>query len=80
MSLIFIISLCLQLRVAAEGINGTVGGTRAATDFYVDAMLSHPLFKMEKEDFKVGIEFKKKKGDMLSPVWHVWPSLFKNAP
>uniref|UniRef100_A0A8C2ZTA2 Thiosulfate sulfurtransferase/rhodanese-like domain-containing protein 2 n=2 Tax=Cyclopterus lumpus TaxID=8103 RepID=A0A8C2ZTA2_CYCLU len=41
-----------KVRLATEGINGTVGGTDAATDLYIDAMRSHPLFKMEKEDFK----------------------------
>nr|XP_020449688.1 thiosulfate sulfurtransferase/rhodanese-like domain-containing protein 2 isoform X1 [Monopterus albus] len=42
-----------KVRVATEGINGTVGGTNVATDIYIDAMLSHPLFKMNKEDFKI---------------------------
>ncbi|XP_073343056.1 thiosulfate sulfurtransferase/rhodanese-like domain-containing protein 2 [Pagrus major] len=41
-----------KVRVATEGINGTVGGTDMATDHYIDAMCSHPLFKMDKEDFK----------------------------
>ena len=41
--------------MATEGINGTVGGTNVSTDVYIDAMLSHPLFKMQKEDFKVRI-------------------------
>ncbi|XP_037635165.1 thiosulfate sulfurtransferase/rhodanese-like domain-containing protein 2 [Sebastes umbrosus] len=41
-----------KVRVATEGINGTVGGTNMATDVYIDAMRSHPLFKMDKEDFK----------------------------
>lgn len=41
-----------KVRVATEGINGTVGGTIVATDIYTDAMRSHPLFKMDKEDFK----------------------------
>uniref|UniRef100_A0A3Q3D811 Rhodanese domain-containing protein n=1 Tax=Hippocampus comes TaxID=109280 RepID=A0A3Q3D811_HIPCM len=41
-----------KVRVATEGINGTVGGTCVATEVYVDAMCSHPLFQMEKEDFK----------------------------
>ncbi|KAM9357045.1 thiosulfate sulfurtransferase/rhodanese-like domain-containing protein 2 [Symphorus nematophorus] len=41
-----------KIRVAPEGINGTVGGTNMATDIYIDAMCSHPLFKMDKEDFK----------------------------
>lgn len=42
-----------KVRVATEGINGTVGGNNMATDIYIDAMRSHPLFKMDKEDFKV---------------------------
>ncbi|KAI3351421.1 hypothetical protein L3Q82_020278, partial [Scortum barcoo] len=41
-----------KVRVATEGINGTVGGTKTATDIYIEAMCSHPLFRMEKEDFK----------------------------
>ncbi|TDH07330.1 hypothetical protein EPR50_G00104980 [Perca flavescens] len=41
-----------KVRVATEGINGTVGGTNMATDVYIDAMCSHPLFEMDKEDFK----------------------------
>lgn len=41
-----------KVRVATEGINGTVGGTNTATDVYINAMSSHPLFKMGKEDFK----------------------------
>ncbi len=43
--------------MATEGINGTVGGTNMATDLYIDAMRSHPLFKMDKEDFKVWLMF-----------------------
>ncbi|XP_071776345.2 thiosulfate sulfurtransferase/rhodanese-like domain-containing protein 2 [Centroberyx gerrardi] len=42
-----------KVRVATEGVNGTVGGTKVATDLYIKAMRSHPLFKtMEEEDFK----------------------------
>ncbi|KAG7462003.1 hypothetical protein MATL_G00197240 [Megalops atlanticus] len=42
-----------KVRVATEGINGTVGGTKVATALYVEAMLSHPLFSvMVREDFK----------------------------
>ncbi|XP_043113440.1 thiosulfate sulfurtransferase/rhodanese-like domain-containing protein 2 [Puntigrus tetrazona] len=51
--------LCLKLqltgkvRVATEGINGTVGGTKTATELYIKAMLSHPTFKiMQVQDFK----------------------------
>ncbi|XP_038625710.1 thiosulfate sulfurtransferase/rhodanese-like domain-containing protein 2 [Tachyglossus aculeatus] len=49
---------CLHLtgkvRIATEGINGTVGGSKIATSLYVEAMLSYPLFKniLSKEDFK----------------------------
>lgn len=43
--------------MGTEGINGTVGGTNVATDIYIKAMLSHPLFKMAKEDFKVRINW-----------------------
>lgn len=50
-----LIELCheSQVRVATEGINGTVGGTEVATQLYIEAMCSHPLFRMDKEDFKV---------------------------
>ncbi|XP_061690298.1 thiosulfate sulfurtransferase/rhodanese-like domain-containing protein 2 isoform X2 [Syngnathoides biaculeatus] len=41
-----------KVRVATEGINGTVGGTRIAAELYVDAVCSHPLFRMDKDDFK----------------------------
>ncbi|XP_063045161.1 thiosulfate sulfurtransferase/rhodanese-like domain-containing protein 2 [Engraulis encrasicolus] len=42
-----------KVRVASEGINGTVGGSKVATELYIRAMMSHPVFKvMSKEDFK----------------------------
>ncbi|NXM67954.1 TSTD2 protein, partial [Serilophus lunatus] len=43
-----------KVRVASEGINGTVGGSKVATDLYIEVMLSQPLFKniLCKEDFK----------------------------
>ncbi|XP_042308248.1 thiosulfate sulfurtransferase/rhodanese-like domain-containing protein 2 isoform X2 [Sceloporus undulatus] len=43
-----------KVRIASEGINGTVGGSKVATNLYMDAMLSHPLFKgtLMREDFK----------------------------
>ncbi|XP_054842554.1 thiosulfate sulfurtransferase/rhodanese-like domain-containing protein 2 [Eublepharis macularius] len=43
-----------KVRIASEGINGTVGGSTTATCLYVDAMLSHPLFKgiLMRDDFK----------------------------
>ncbi|XP_048639280.1 thiosulfate sulfurtransferase/rhodanese-like domain-containing protein 2 isoform X3 [Marmota marmota marmota] len=44
-----------KIRIATEGINGTVGGSKLATRLYVEAMLSYPLFKdyLCKEDFKI---------------------------
>lgn len=44
-----------QVRIATEGINGTVGGSKLATRLYVEVMLSCPLFKdyLCKDDFKV---------------------------
>lgn len=44
-----------QVRIATEGINGTVGGSKLATRLYVEAMLSCPLFKdyLCEDDFKV---------------------------
>ncbi|KAM9368009.1 thiosulfate sulfurtransferase/rhodanese-like domain-containing protein 2 [Phaethornis superciliosus] len=43
-----------KVRVASEGINGTVGGSKVATNLYIEAMLSQPLFKdiLCREDFK----------------------------
>ncbi|KAM6301628.1 thiosulfate sulfurtransferase/rhodanese-like domain-containing protein 2 [Podargus strigoides] len=43
-----------KIRVASEGINGTVGGSKAATSLYIEVMLSQPLFKdiLCQEDFK----------------------------
>ncbi|KAM9207642.1 thiosulfate sulfurtransferase/rhodanese-like domain-containing protein 2 isoform 1-T1 [Dugong dugon] len=43
-----------KVRIAAEGINGTVGGSKLATKLYVEVMLSCPLFKdyLCKDDFK----------------------------
>ncbi|KAL0974262.1 hypothetical protein UPYG_G00217890 [Umbra pygmaea] len=42
-----------KVRVSTEGINGTLGGTKVATGLYIEAMCSHPIFKiMEKADFK----------------------------
>lgn len=44
----------VQVRVATEGINGTVGGTKTATSVYIKAMLAHPIFQvMQVKDFKV---------------------------
>ncbi|XP_043575164.1 thiosulfate sulfurtransferase/rhodanese-like domain-containing protein 2 isoform X2 [Chiloscyllium plagiosum] len=52
-------ALCHQLhltgkvRISKEGINGTVGGCKRATEQYIEAMLSHPQFQsMSAEDFK----------------------------
>ncbi|XP_072778301.1 thiosulfate sulfurtransferase/rhodanese-like domain-containing protein 2 isoform X4 [Taeniopygia guttata] len=43
-----------KVRVASEGINGTVGGSKVATSLYIKVMLSQPLFKTTlcQEDFK----------------------------
>ncbi|KFO91430.1 Thiosulfate sulfurtransferase/rhodanese-like domain-containing protein 2, partial [Buceros rhinoceros silvestris] len=43
-----------KIRVASEGINGTVGGSKVATNLYIEVMLSQPLFKdiLCQEDFK----------------------------
>uniref|UniRef100_A0AAY4CWR9 Thiosulfate sulfurtransferase/rhodanese-like domain-containing protein 2 n=1 Tax=Denticeps clupeoides TaxID=299321 RepID=A0AAY4CWR9_9TELE len=42
-----------KVRVATEGINGTVGGTRVSTGLYRRAMLAHPTFRcMQEDDFK----------------------------
>eukprot|EP00079_Xenopus_tropicalis_P024866 XP_012817923.1 PREDICTED: thiosulfate sulfurtransferase/rhodanese-like domain-containing protein 2 isoform X1 [Xenopus tropicalis] len=43
-----------KIRIAAEGINGTVGGSKVSTKLYISTMLSHPLFRdmMCLEDFK----------------------------
>ncbi|XP_012878784.1 PREDICTED: thiosulfate sulfurtransferase/rhodanese-like domain-containing protein 2 [Dipodomys ordii] len=43
-----------KVRIATEGINGTVGGSKLATRLYVEVMLSCPLFKdyLCKDDFK----------------------------
>lgn len=47
--------LVSQIRVATEGINGTVGGSKVATRLYMESMLSCPLFKgyLCEDDFKV---------------------------
>ncbi|CAH2293663.1 thiosulfate sulfurtransferase rhodanese-like domain-containing 2 [Pelobates cultripes] len=43
-----------KIRIATEGVNGTVGGSKLSTKLYINAMLSLPLFKniMSLEDFK----------------------------
>ncbi|XP_075067021.1 thiosulfate sulfurtransferase/rhodanese-like domain-containing protein 2 [Mixophyes fleayi] len=43
-----------KIRIASEGINGTVGGSKISTKLYINTMLSHPLFIniMCVEDFK----------------------------
>ncbi|XP_025744057.1 thiosulfate sulfurtransferase/rhodanese-like domain-containing protein 2 isoform X1 [Callorhinus ursinus] len=48
------LSLTGKVRIATEGINGTVGGSKLATRLYVEVMLSCPLFKdyMCEDDFK----------------------------
>ncbi|KAJ0002720.1 hypothetical protein NQD34_007869 [Periophthalmus magnuspinnatus] len=39
-------------QVASEGINGTVGGTFAATELYIQTMCFSPVFRMHQDDFK----------------------------
>ncbi|XP_053558677.1 thiosulfate sulfurtransferase/rhodanese-like domain-containing protein 2 [Bombina bombina] len=43
-----------KIRIATEGINGTVGGSKVSTKLYINTMLSHPLFRnlMSLDDFK----------------------------
>ncbi|XP_023561220.1 thiosulfate sulfurtransferase/rhodanese-like domain-containing protein 2 isoform X2 [Octodon degus] len=43
-----------KVRIATEGINGTVGGSKLATRLYMEVMISCPLFKdyLCKDDFK----------------------------
>ncbi|KAF7702268.1 thiosulfate sulfurtransferase/rhodanese-like domain-containing protein 2 [Silurus meridionalis] len=42
-----------KVRLATEGINGTVAGTKTATSLYIKAMLAHPIFQvMQMKDFK----------------------------
>lgn len=57
-----------QVRIATEGINGTVGGSKLATRLYVEVMLSCPWFKdyLCKDDFKVR-EIENKKDLKPSP-------------
>ncbi|XP_040860516.1 thiosulfate sulfurtransferase/rhodanese-like domain-containing protein 2 [Ochotona curzoniae] len=65
-------ALCRQLhltgkvRIATEGINGTVGGSKLATRLYVEVMLSCPLFK----DYLCEDDFKTSKGGA-----HCFPEL-----
>ncbi|KAM5193976.1 thiosulfate sulfurtransferase/rhodanese-like domain-containing protein 2 [Mantella aurantiaca] len=53
-SLCQLLHLTGKIRIATEGINGTVGGSKISTKIYINTMLSHPLFKhnMCLEDFK----------------------------
>ncbi|XP_063953441.1 thiosulfate sulfurtransferase/rhodanese-like domain-containing protein 2 [Lytechinus pictus] len=42
-----------KIRIAREGLNGTVGGALSNTQKYIEAVMSHPCFTgMKKEDFK----------------------------
>ncbi|XP_052557427.1 thiosulfate sulfurtransferase/rhodanese-like domain-containing protein 2 [Tympanuchus pallidicinctus] len=43
-----------KVRVASEGINGTVGGSKVATNLYIEVMLAQPVFKdiLCRDDFK----------------------------
>ncbi|XP_068090422.1 thiosulfate sulfurtransferase/rhodanese-like domain-containing protein 2 isoform X2 [Hyperolius riggenbachi] len=53
-SLCQMLHLTGKIRIATEGINGTVGGSQFSTKTYINTMLSFPLFKnnMCLEDFK----------------------------
>lgn len=42
-----------KVRVASEGINGTVGGSCVSTELYIQAMCSSPVFNMSSDDFKM---------------------------
>lgn len=42
-----------KVRVASEGINGTVGGSCVSTELYIQAMCSSPVFNMNRDDFKM---------------------------
>lgn len=42
-----------KVRVASEGINGTVGGSCISTELYIQAMCSSPVFNMSRDDFKM---------------------------
>ncbi|XP_051017577.1 thiosulfate sulfurtransferase/rhodanese-like domain-containing protein 2 [Acomys russatus] len=55
-----------KIRIATEGINGTVGGSKVATRLYMEGMLSCPLFK----DFLCEDDFKSSKGGA-----HCFPEL-----
>ncbi|TRY91122.1 hypothetical protein DNTS_020414 [Danionella cerebrum] len=51
--LCFLLRLRGKVRVASEGINGTVGGSKRATEIYIKAMMEHPSFRtMSTQDFK----------------------------
>jgi predicted sulfurtransferase len=65
--------LLSQVRIATEGINGTVGGSKLATKLYVEVMLSCPLFKdyLCKDDFKVR-KIKNQMDVVLLPQWRLW--------
>ena len=44
----------MKIRLATEGLNGTVGGSVEATNLYIKAVRNHPLFiEMTALDFKV---------------------------
>lgn len=55
-----------EVRIATEGINGTVGGSKLATRLYIEVMMSCPLFK----DFLCKDDFKTSKGGA-----HCFPEL-----
>jgi predicted sulfurtransferase len=59
-----------RVRVASEGINGTVGGSLSALGVYVAAMKLHPDLHMSDNDFK-GDLAGKERGQRAFPGLHV---------
>ncbi|XP_038058117.1 thiosulfate sulfurtransferase/rhodanese-like domain-containing protein 2 [Patiria miniata] len=47
-----------KIRLATEGLNGTVGGSLEATEVYIQSVMTHPIFKD-----MTPLDFKKSSGD-----------------
>ncbi|XP_061409931.1 thiosulfate sulfurtransferase/rhodanese-like domain-containing protein 2 isoform X3 [Lethenteron reissneri] len=59
-----------KVRLAAEGLNGTVGGVRAATRAYVQAVLAHPALRgMTLDDFKGVVSHRKSSTRRCRRCW-----------
>ncbi len=52
-----------RVRVAFDGINATLGGTRKALEEHVAAMRAHPLFGAQVIDFKLALSDGPRQGD-----------------